>query len=90
LRLDLFLTKSRLIKRRTRAKEACDRGIVFVDGHKAKAGKEVSEGQRLRIDFTSRTVEVEILRLPRGNVSRKDARELYRVLKEIRKQEEVL
>ncbi len=90
MRLDLFLTKSRLIKRRTLAREACDRGIVFVDDHKAKAGRTVSEGQRLRIDFTSRTVEVEILQLPRGNVSKKEARELYRVLREIRKQEEVL
>jgi len=90
LRLDLFLTKSRLIKRRTLAKEACDRGIVFVDGHTARAGREISAGQRLTIDFASRVVEVEILRLPRGNVSRKEARELYGVLKEIRKEEEVL
>jgi len=90
LRLDHFLTKSRLIKRRTLAKEACDRGIVFVDEHRAKAGREISAGQRLRIEFTSRTVEVEILRLPGGNVPKKDARELYRVLREIRKEEEVL
>ena len=90
MRLDLFLTKSRLIKRRSLAKEACDRGIVSVDGHQAKAGREVWEGQRLRIDFTSRTVEVEILQLPRGNVSKTQARELYRVLQEIRKREEVL
>jgi ribosomal 50S subunit-recycling heat shock protein len=90
LRLDLFLTKSRLIKRRTLAKEACDRGIVSVDGHKAKSGREVSAGQRLKIDFTSRIIEVEILRLPRGNVSKKEARELYQVLKEIKKVEEVL
>ncbi len=90
MRLDLFLTKSRLIKRRTLAKEACDRGIVFVDGQTARAGREISAGQRLTIDFASRVVEVEILRLPRGNVSRKEARELYGVLKEIRKEEEVL
>jgi ribosomal 50S subunit-recycling heat shock protein len=90
LRLDLFLAKSRLIKRRTLAKEACDRGIVFVDGHRAKAGREVSAGQRLTIDFASRIVEVEILRLPRGNVPKKEARDLFRVLKEIRKEEEVL
>jgi len=90
LRLDLFLTKSRLIKRRTQAKEACDRGIVFIDGHRARAGREVSVGQRLTIDFASRVVEVEILRLPRGNISRKEARELFGVLKEIRKEEEIL
>jgi ribosomal 50S subunit-recycling heat shock protein len=79
-----------LIKRRSLAKVACDRGIVSVDGHQAKAGKEVSAGQQITIDFASRVVEVEILRIPQGNVSRKDAGELYRILREMRKEEEIL
>jgi len=90
VRLDIFLTKSRLVKQRSLAKAACDRGIVFVDGHHAKAGKEVSAGQEITIDFTSRVVEVEILRIPQGNVSRKEAGELYRILREMRKEEEIL
>lgn len=88
MRLDLFLTKSRLIKRRSLAKTACEKGIVRVDGHRAKAGREISPGQRITIDFTSRLLAVEILRLPRGNVSKKEARELYAVLRETRKEPE--
>lgn len=88
MRLDLFLTKSRLIKRRSLAKAACEKGIVWMDGRRAKAGKEVSPGQRITIDFTSRLLEVLILQLPRGNISKKKAGELYEVLKEIRKEPE--
>jgi ribosomal 50S subunit-recycling heat shock protein len=88
VRLDLFLTKSRLVKRRTLAKAACEKGIVRVDGQQAKAGREISPGQRVSIDFASRLLEVEILRLPRGNVSKKEARELYAVLRETRKEPE--
>lgn len=88
MRLDLFLTKSRLIKRRSLAKAACDKGIVSIDGHRAKAGKEIAPGQKMTIDFTSRLLEVRILQLPRGNVSRKKAAELYEILREIRKEPE--
>jgi ribosomal 50S subunit-recycling heat shock protein len=89
VRLDLFLTKSRLIKRRSLAKAACERGIVRTDGQRAKASKEISPGQRITIDFASRLLEVEVLRLPRGNVSKKKARELYAVLRDIVKEPEL-
>ena len=89
MRLDLFLTKSRLIKRRSLAKVACEKGIVSVDGHRAKAGREISPGQKIAIDFTSRFLEVEILQLPQGNISKNEAGELYTVLRETRKEPEL-
>lgn len=89
MRLDLFLTKSHLIKRRSLAKAACERGIVWTDGHPAKAGREISPGQRITIDFASRLLEVEVLRLPRGTVSKKEARELYSVLRDTPKEPEL-
>ena len=41
MRIDKFLKNSRLIKRRTVAKDACDQGRVSVNGKLAKAGTEV-------------------------------------------------
>ena len=38
MRLDKYLKVSRLIKRRTVAKEACDGGRVSLNGRQAKAG----------------------------------------------------
>lgn len=47
MRLDKYLKVSRIIKRRTIAKEACDGGRVQINGRTAKAGNEVKEGDEL-------------------------------------------
>lgn len=47
MRLDKFLQISRLIKRRTSAKEACLAGRVQVNGKVAKPGSEVKVGDRI-------------------------------------------
>lgn len=49
MRLDKFLKVSRIIKRRTVAKEVCDGGRVTVNGRPAKAGSEVKPGDRIEI-----------------------------------------
>ena len=86
MRLDIFLSISRLIKRRTQAKKACEFGAVLVDGAPAKASHDVRVGQKIRIEFSNRILEVEILSVPQGKSLRKEeARELYRVIKEERK-----
>ncbi|MGM9567327.1 MAG: S4 domain-containing protein, partial [Clostridia bacterium] len=38
MRLDKYLKVSRIIKRRTVAKEICEAGRIMVNGHTAKAG----------------------------------------------------
>lgn len=42
MRLDKFLKLSRLIKRRTIAKEVCDNNRVFINGKQAKASSIVN------------------------------------------------
>lgn len=79
MRLDKFLKVSRLIKRRTLAKEVCDAGRVTINGRVAKAGAEVGAGDILVLRFGSRTVTVEIL-ATRDNVRAEEARELYRIV----------
>ncbi|HHV78570.1 MAG TPA: RNA-binding S4 domain-containing protein [Firmicutes bacterium] len=51
MRLDKFLKVSRLVKRRTVAKQLCDGGLVMINGRIAKAGSEVSEGDVIRIRY---------------------------------------
>lgn len=81
MRLDKFLKVSRIIKRRTVAKEACDGGRVSLNGRAAKAGAEVREGDVLEIRFGSRLGRYEVVRLQ--ETVRKDvAAEMYRVLSE--------
>jgi ribosomal 50S subunit-recycling heat shock protein len=64
LRLDKFLQISRLIKRRTSAKEACLAGRVQVNGKVAKPGSEVKVGDRIDLAWGKRLTRVELLQIP--------------------------
>lgn len=60
MRLDKYLKVSRLIKRRTIAKEACDAGRVLVNGKAARASLEVKVGDEIEIGFGDKKVSVRI------------------------------
>ena len=51
MRLDLFLKETRIIKRRTIAKEFCERGLVKANGKVAKPSYEVKSEDVLNIRF---------------------------------------
>jgi ribosomal 50S subunit-recycling heat shock protein len=80
--VDLALKRLLLVKSRSEAKEACDVGAVFVNGRPVKASAEVNAGDLVRIDFAQRTLEVEVLGDIGRNVSRQQARELVRVVRD--------
>ncbi len=82
MRLDKFLKISRIIKRRPVAKTVCDAGRVLVNGHPAKAGKELREGDILRVNLNSRILTCQILSIPTGNVRAAEASSLYRMISE--------
>ena len=81
MRLDKYLKVSRIIKRRTVAKEACDGGRVSINGKVAKAGAEVKEGDVMEIRFGNRVGRYEITDV-REVVRKENAAEMYRVLEE--------
>ena len=77
MRLDKYLRVSRLIKRRAVANEACDNGLVTVNGKPARASYEVKEGDQITLRFGVRTVTVEVLSV-QETVRQSDAAALYR------------
>lgn len=81
MRLDKFLKISRLIKRRTLAKEVADQGRIKINGTPAKASSNVSVGDELAIQFGQKllTIQVEALR---ENVKKDEAASLYQVKSE--------
>ncbi len=81
MRLDKFLKVSRIIKRRTIAKEVCDSGRVTVNSRPAKPGYEVKAGDILELDFGSKRIKVEILDTP-ATVRADQAKDLYRTIEE--------
>ena len=79
MRLDKFLTVSRLIKRRTVANEACDAGRVSVNGQVAKASVKVKVGDIIEIQFGTKTVKVEVLDI-RDTTKKDEAGDLFKYL----------
>ncbi|RKN65753.1 RNA-binding S4 domain-containing protein [Paenibacillus ginsengarvi] len=81
MRLDKFLKVSRLIKRRTVAKDVSDQGRIWINGREAKASSTVKVGDELVIRFGQKSVTVRVERLAE-TTRKEEAGEMYTVLKE--------
>jgi ribosomal 50S subunit-recycling heat shock protein len=81
MRLDKFLKVSRIIKRRTVAKEACDQGRVKVNDRIAKASESVAIGDLISIEYGHRIHTYRVLDL-KEHVKKDEANELYEVVGE--------
>jgi len=79
LRLDKYLKNSRLIKRRTVAKEACEGEKVYLNGKQAKPSAEVKVGDIIEIVFGEKRIKAEITDIS-DNVSKASAREMYKLI----------
>lgn len=79
MRLDKYLKVSRIIKRRSVAKEVCDNERVTINGQRAKAGSEVAEGDVIEIRFGDKTVRFRVL-IVKDHVSQSEAPTLYETI----------
>ena len=80
MRLDQFLSNAGRIPRRTQAKQACDEGLVEVDGEVAKPAASVQVGQQITIKTGMRVRQYRILQLPQRPVPRKKRDEYAELL----------
>ncbi len=79
MRIDKFLKNSRIIKRRSVAKKACEQGRVSINKKKVKPGDVVRVGDIIEVEFGTNTMKVEVLKVI-DNVSKDKADELYKIL----------
>ena len=79
MRLDKFLKNSRIIKRRTVAKDACEQGRVEVNGRIAKPGLEAKEGDVIRIVFGNSEMSVKVVALIDSS-KKDDAEKMYEII----------
>ena len=84
MRLDKYLKVSRLIKRRTLAKEVAENERILVNGKLAKPSKEVNISDVITIEFGNKTVEIKVLSLE-VSTKKADATNLYEFLSETKK-----
>ena len=79
LRLDKYLKNSRLIKRRTVAKDACIGDKVYLNGKQAKPSAEVKVGDIIEIVFGEKSIKAEIVDIS-ANATKVAAKEMYRII----------
>ncbi len=79
MRIDKFLKNSRLIKRRTIAKEACEQDRIFINDKPAKPGTEVKLDDIIRIQFGNSVIKARVKSL--SLLTSKDAAEtMYEIV----------
>lgn len=79
MRIDKFLKNSRLIKRRTVAKEACEQERITINGKIAKAGSEVKVGDVIHIRFGTGEIKARVLNLSES-CRKEDAATMYEIV----------
>lgn len=80
--LDKFLKVSRLIKRRTLAKDVCDQGRVEINERTAKASSNIKVGDSISIRFGQKIVTVKVEEI-KENARKDEAASLYTVIGEV-------
>lgn len=83
MRLDKYLKVSRLIKRRTIAKEVADQGRIQINGQVAKSSSTVKVGDELAIKFGNRLLTVRVTDI-QDTTKKADATQLYDIVSEER------
>jgi ribosomal 50S subunit-recycling heat shock protein len=81
MRLDKFLKLSRLIKRRTVAKDVSDQGRVWINGRDAKPSSTVKIGDELSIQFGQKKVTIRVDAITEST-RKEDAAGMYTLLRE--------
>ena len=80
MRVDSFLSQTRIFKSRSLAAEAISSGMVFVNRKRAKPAAKVTPEAIVEIDTPRFCMKIEVLMLPSANMPKTEAASLYRLI----------
>ncbi|MDD3999355.1 MAG: RNA-binding S4 domain-containing protein [Bacilli bacterium] len=80
MRLDKFLKVSRIIKRRSVAKEAGEAGKVSVNSRIAKPSTVLKVGDIVEVNYFKQTIIFKVLSL-QSTVKKEDTKEMFEIIK---------
>ena len=83
MRLDKYLKVSRIIKRRTVAKEVADKGRIKVNGILAKSSTDLKMNDQIEIQFCNKLLTVKVLEM-KDSTKKEDALKMYEIISEKR------
>ncbi len=81
MRIDKFLKVSRILKRRTLAQEACDKGKVAINGKDVKPSHQIKVGDTVEITYTNGSLKFVIKEI-KETVKKDEAQSLYDIITE--------
>lgn len=81
MRIDKFLKVSRIIKRRSVAKEMADNGRVYLNDKEAKSSSKVKTSDIVTVLFGQKKVTVKVLQLLEST-KKEDASKMYELISE--------
>ena len=79
MRIDKFLKVSRVLKRRSLAKDACDAGKIFANGKEVKPSYRVKCGDIIELFYATGSVKFKVLQI-KETVKKDEAQSLYEVI----------
>lgn len=81
MRLDKFLKVSRIIKRRSVAKEIADQGRILINNRPAKSSSQVVAGDTLTIKFGNKTETVKVNQIVE-TTKKSETENMYKIIDE--------
>lgn len=81
MRIDKYLKLTRLIKRRTVAKELLDRGLFKINDKIAKPSSEIEIGDHILLVLGRRILEIEVL-MTCDYCKKEESNNLYKIIRE--------
>lgn len=82
MRLDQYLQKVGVLKRRALAKTLCDNGAVSLNGRRAKPAATVETGDEIAVRLRAKTSRYKVLQVPTGSVKKEERGEYVTLLEE--------
>ena len=77
MRVDKWLSAVNVVKRRTIATDMLKSGVVFVNGLRAKASKDIKSGDKVTIEYLKGAKHYEVLQIPKTKSIPKSKKEEY-------------
>lgn len=81
MRIDKYLKVARIIKRRTVAQEACEKGRILVNGKLAKPAKNIEANDIIEIKYMDNTLKIKVTATKEA-VKKEEATKLYEIVEE--------
>lgn len=77
MRIDKFINTVNIVKRRSVAADMIEHGVVYLNGDKVKASKDVKVGDTVEIRYLESVKRYEVLKVPTTKTIPKTAQDEY-------------